>query len=173
MLWLFFCWTNVPIGILHAPHAQQNVIIIIVYWIFHWQKWQTNMNKQTKTGLEGCPNGFRPVFDVVNLTVPHNNATVTMKISTHNFAHISVIWFQCAFCALCDSLAMSINCNCADLWIRWFTRLLVNRNERERKNDFSKSFNWSGHFLMTWSIAQILKSIFIFFKPRRRSLINI
>lgn len=56
MFWLFFCWMNVPIGILHTPRVQQNVIIIIVE-IFAGK--MTTNTKQEDKCLEGCRMAIR------------------------------------------------------------------------------------------------------------------
>lgn len=119
MFWLFFCWMNVPIGILHTPRVQQNVIIII--------RWQNDDQYKTRRQVLGrLPNGntIRLMWFSINHQ-PHNATdnenTKTIKKYTHLL--FSMIWFQRAFCVYESQWASIV---IVDLWFRWFTRLLVN-----------------------------------------------
>lgn len=125
MFWLFFCWMNVPIGILHTPRVQQNVIIIIVYWIYSLAKWRPIQNK--KTSAWKVAEWQYGQVDVVQYKSPaamqltDNENTKTIKKYTHLL--FSMIWFQRAFCVYESQWASIV---IVDLWFRWFTRLLVN-----------------------------------------------
>lgn len=107
MFWLFFCWMNVPIGILHTPRVQQNVIIIIFI------RWQNDDQYKTRRQVLGrLPNGntIRLMWFSINHQ-PHN-ATDNENINTKTIKNILIFCDLISTCILCIRVAMSINCIC-------------------------------------------------------------